>query len=53
MPVEWITRLVERHVVRQPDGQVLALHGHHTAIVAVHNWDWAAPVALPRDAPVA
>ena len=40
-------------VIGQLDRQVLFLFRHHAAIVAVHDRDRTAPVALPREAPIA
>src|SRR3974390_2843363 len=51
--VERIARLVEGHVFRQRHRQFFFRHRHRAAFVAVDDWDWAAPIALARDAPVA
>ena len=51
--IERIARLIERDVVRQPDRQVFRRDGHDAAVLAMDDRDRAAPVALPRNAPVA
>ena len=53
MAVEGIARRVEGHVLRQAHRERLARHRHHAARCAVHHRNRAAPVALPRDAPIA
>ena len=53
MMVERVARLVEADILRQHDRQVLVRHRHHAACGAVDHRDRAAPIALPRDAPVA
>src|SRR4051812_10133850 len=53
MMVERVTGLVEAHILRQHHRQILVRHRHHAASFAVDHWDRAAPIALPRDAPVA
>ena len=52
MPVERIAGHVERHIVRELDRQVFCRHGHDAATLAMDHWDRAAPIALPRDAPI-
>ncbi len=53
MTVERVAGLVEGHVIGQADRQVRLGFGHHAAGVAMDHRDRAAPVALPRQAPVA
>ena len=53
MAVEGIARRVEGHVIRQAYRERFARHRHHAARCAVHHRNRAAPVALPRDAPIA
>ena len=51
--IERIARPVEGDVLRQRDRQILFRHRHHAAFVAMDDRDRAAPIALPRNAPVA
>ena len=53
MAVERIAGTVEGDVLRQDDRQVGLWHRHHAAFLTVDDRDRTAPVALPRDAPVA
>ena len=53
MMVERVAGLVERHILRQHHRQVLVGHRHHAACRTVDHGNRAAPVALPRDTPVA
>src|SRR5262249_3592690 len=53
MAVERISRAVEIDVVGQPHGQVAVRYGNNATGFTVDNGDRAAPVALPRDAPIA
>ncbi len=53
MMVERVAGLVERDILRQHHRQILVGHRHHTACRAVDHRNRAAPVALPRDTPVA
>ena len=50
--VQRIPRNVERHIIGQLYRQVFFGLGHNTTGVAVHNRDWAAPVALAAEAPI-
>jgi hypothetical protein len=51
--VERIARLVEGDVIGQANRQVLLGHGNGAADFAVNDRDRAAPIALPRNAPIA
>ena len=51
--IERIARPVERDVLRQRHRQILLRHRHHAAGFAVDDRDRAAPIALPRNAPIA
>ena len=53
MAVERIARHVEAHVVGKLHRQVLLGHRHDPACLAVDHRDGTAPIALPRNAPVA
>ena len=53
MAVQRIARDVKGDIKRQFDWQVLFLLWHNAAIVAVHNRDWAAPIALTGQPPIA
>ena len=53
MALERIAGPVEGDVLRQLHRQVLRRHRHDAALLAMDDRDRAAPVALPRDAPVA
>ena len=53
MPVERIAGAVEGDVLRQRDRQVGFRYRHHAARLAMDDRDRAAPIALPRNAPVA
>ena len=44
---------VKIHILGQGDGQVLFGHRNHTADLAVNERDRRAPIALPRNAPIA
>ena len=51
--IERIARPVERDVLRQRHRQILFRHRHHAAFFAMDDRDRTAPIALPRNAPVA
>ena len=51
--VERIAGPVERHVLRQGHRQILCRHRHDAAFPAMDDRDRAAPIALPRNAPIA
>src|SRR6187402_1435825 len=53
MAVERIAATVEGHVLRQLYREVLLRHRNDAAHRAMDHGDGAAPIALPRDAPVA
>ena len=53
MAVERIARFVEGDVIGQLHRQVFHRHRHDAALLAMDDRDRAAPIALPRDAPVA
>jgi hypothetical protein len=53
MAVERIAGLVEGDIIGQLHRQVLGRHRHDAAGLAVDDRDRAAPIALPRNAPVA
>ena len=53
MAVEGVAGRVEGHVLRQAHGKRVARYGHHAARFAVDHRDRAAPIALPRNQPVA
>src|SRR5258708_16383287 len=53
MALERIARTIEIDIVRQRDRQIAFRHRHDAAALAVDDRDWAAPVALARNAPVA
>ena len=53
MAVERIAGLIEAHVLRQPDRQILGRDRHGAAGLAMDDRDRAAPIALARNAPVA
>ena len=53
MMVERIAGPVERDVLGQGDRQILLRHRHDAACRAMDDRDRAAPIALPRNAPVA
>ena len=53
MTIERIARHVEAHILRQLHRQILLRHRHDAACLAMDHRDGAAPIALPRDAPVA
>src|SRR5205823_3914954 len=50
---EWVAAAVRHQVLGQQHRQLLIGDGHLPARAAVDERDRAAPVALPRDAPVA
>ena len=52
VPVERIAWMVEIHIVRQGDGQLVFRHGLRTAIIAMDDGNGAAPIALAGNAPV-
>ena len=51
--IERVARPVEADILRQHHRQVLVGHRHHAAFCAMDHRDRAAPIALPRNAPVA
>ena len=58
MPPRWVAiqRVawnIKSHIVWQTNGQIFFLLRHNTAAIAVYNWDRAAPIALPAQAPIA
>ena len=53
MAIERIARLIEAHIVRQLDRQVLGGNRHDAVGRAMDHWNRAAPVALAGNAPVA
>src|SRR5512133_3828675 len=53
VPVERISRLVERHILRQHNRQLFPRSGNRAAAVTMDDRDRRAPIALARDAPVA
>ena len=53
MAVQGVARNVKRHIIGQFNRQVFLLLGHHTAGIAMHHRNGAAPIALPRNPPVA
>src|SRR5215470_2043931 len=52
MVVEWIARLVERDVFWERYRQVLFGYRDNAAVVAMNDWDWTAPITLPRNTPI-
>ena len=53
MTIEGIARAIKRHIIGQSDGQILFTLGHNAACIAVDNRDRTAPIALPRQTPIA
>ena len=47
------TGTVRYHILRQLHRQLVVRHRHIAASRAMDDWDWAAPITLTRDAPVA
>ena len=50
--VQRVAGAFKADIFGQLDGQVFLFLGHHAAGIAMHHRDRAAPVALPRQAPV-